>query len=296
VWCCRRGTGMSPTLSMDASPMKTAADVSAPLSPTTSGSPYEGEYDLGDINIPQVSIIQRIPTGVRVLDVGCAGGRVARHLREKSCIVTGIERDPILAEKARRYCVEVIEGDVEDPEVLARAGGPFDYVVLSDILEHLVWPEHLLTALHSRLSQTGRVLAAIPNVLVWHTRKEFLLGRFDYQDSGTLDRTHLRFFTPKTARQLVEASGYRVVDTYLSYHIPGLNRAVQRIRWLLWKIGRPSQGAAVHALPRALARLLPGLFANHLVLELAPMGESGTRGFGKNGGTDSVSWRAGTMR
>ena len=97
-------------------------------------SPYEGEYDLSDNNIPQVWIIQRIPAGVRVLDVGCAGGRVARHLREKGCIVTGIERDPVLAEKARRYCAEVIEGDVEDPEVLGRADGLFDYVVLSDIL------------------------------------------------------------------------------------------------------------------------------------------------------------------
>jgi len=251
-------------------------------------SPYEGEYDLADTNIPQVYIIQRIPAGAHVLDVGCAGGRVARHLQEKGCIVTGVERDPVLAEKARRYCVEVIEGDVEDPQILARFRGPFDYVVLSDILEHLVWPEDLLKALHSKLSQTGRVLAAIPNVLVWHTRKEFLLGRFDYQDSGTLDRTHLRFFTLKTARQLVEASGYRIVDTYLSYHIPGLNRAVQRMRGLLWRVGWPSHSAALHALPHAIARFVPGLFANHLVLDLAPMETNGIGGSKKSGETGSV--------
>jgi SAM-dependent methyltransferase len=268
--------------------MRTAADMPVSLSPTTSSSPYEGEYDLADTNIPQVYIIQRIPAGAHVLDVGCAGGRVARPLREKGCIVTGIERDPVLAEKARRYCVEVIQGDMEDPQVLARIGGPFDYVVLSDILEHLVWPEHLLKAMHSKLSQAGRVLAAIPNVLVWHTRKEFLLGRFDYQDSGTLDRTHLRFFTPKTARQLVEASGYRIVEAYLSYHIPGLNRAVQRIRGLLWKMGRPSHSAALHALPRAIARLVPGLFANHLVLDLAPMGAKGIGRFEESGEASSV--------
>ena len=276
------------TRSEDVSPMRTAADMSVPLSPTTSSSPYEGEYDLADTNIPQVYIIQRIPAGAHVLDVGCAGGRVARHLQEKGCIVTGVERDPVLAEKARQYCVEVIEGDVEDPQSLARLRGPFHYVVLSDILEHLVWPEDLLKALHGKLSQAGHVLAAIPNVLVWHTRKEFLLGRFDYQNSGTLDRTHLRFFTLKTARQLVEASGYRMVDTYLSYHIPGLNRAVQRIRGLLRKMGRPSHSAALHALPRAIARLVPGLFANHLVLDLAPMGAKGIGRFEESGEASSV--------
>lgn len=38
-----------------------------------------------------------------------------------------------------------------------------------------------------------------------------LFGRFNYTERGLLDRTHLRFFTRKTARRLLEESGYRVL-------------------------------------------------------------------------------------
>jgi len=234
------------------------------------GSPYESEYDLSDGNIPQVHIIRRIREGTRVLDVGCAAGRVARHLQGKGCSVIGVERDPDLAGRARPHCTEVILGDVEDPRVLSQITGLFDYVILGDILEHLVRSENLLAALRTKLCKNGRMMAAIPNVLVWHTRKEFLLGRFDYQDSGTLDRTHLRFFTFKTARQLIEASGYRIVDVFVSYHVPGINRAVRLMRALFVSMGWASPPATIQALPHAIARLLPGLFGNHFVLEAIP--------------------------
>jgi hypothetical protein len=40
------------------------------------------------------------------------------------------------------------------------------------------------------------------------------MGKFEYTSVGILDVTHLRFFTPSTARKLIEESGYRVISTY----------------------------------------------------------------------------------
>ncbi len=45
------------------------------------------------------------------------------------------------------------------------------------------------------LAPGGRVLVSVPNVAVWNVRFGLLFGRFEYTPTGTLDRTHLRFFT-----------------------------------------------------------------------------------------------------
>jgi hypothetical protein len=41
---------------------------------------------------------------------------------------------------------------------------------------------------------------------------QLLMGRFDYQQRGILDRTHLRFFTRKTFRQLLDDVGLEVLQ------------------------------------------------------------------------------------
>ena len=37
-----------------------------------------------------------------------------------------------------------------------------------------------------------------------------MLGRFEYEDSGILDKTHLRFFTLNTAKRLFTQNGYKI--------------------------------------------------------------------------------------
>ena len=90
--------------------------------------------------------IQRLRPGV-VLDVGCATGRFARLLDD--CRVVGVELDPAYAAEAARWCVEVIQGDIEEgrTQQKASAEGPYDLILLLDVLEHLVHPEQCLDSL-----------------------------------------------------------------------------------------------------------------------------------------------------
>ena len=53
----------------------------------------------------------------------------------------------------------------------------------------------------------GKVLISVPNMVVWTNRLNLLFGRVTYNDTGVMDRTHIRFFTFKTAKELVRASG-----------------------------------------------------------------------------------------
>jgi Methyltransferase domain len=67
-----------------------------------------------------------------------------------------------------------------------------------------------LDGLLGLLKPSGRLLCTGPNVAYWAMRKDLLLGRWDYQDTGIMDRTHLHFYNAKTWQELVERAGYKV--------------------------------------------------------------------------------------
>jgi len=48
----------------------------------------------------------------------------------------------------------------------------------------------------------------------------FLFGKFDYTDTGVMDKDHIRFFTFKTAKRLVKSAGCDVVKVdYIPYFV-----------------------------------------------------------------------------
>ncbi|HEU5162185.1 MAG TPA: class I SAM-dependent methyltransferase [Thermoanaerobaculia bacterium] len=148
------------------------------------------------------------PKGGRFVDLGAFGGEVGGAVRSHFGTTTAVERDPDqMATLAARYD-RVVIADLEQIENLP---GPLDAVLLADVLEHLRAPEELLSLAAKRLAPGGRIFISIPNVANLAIRLQLLLGRFEYQDRGILDRTHVRFYTRKTARRLIESAGLTVL-------------------------------------------------------------------------------------
>jgi 2-polyprenyl-3-methyl-5-hydroxy-6-metoxy-1,4-benzoquinol methylase len=147
----------------------------------------------------------------RVLEVGCGNGSFAAHLKsQRSVQVVAIEAHPAAAEKARRRVDRLIQATIE--EALPKlAGEQFDCVVFNDVLEHLVDPWAALSQTKPLLSEHGRVVASIPNVRYFPVLKDLVLkGHWEYQQQGVLDRTHLRFFTAHSMRQLFTHTGFDI--------------------------------------------------------------------------------------
>ncbi len=155
-------------------------------------------------------IVHLVGVGKKVLDVGCASGYLAGRFKRNGCFVVGIEVDPEAAEEAKGNCDVVINGDVEQLAQSTFAGESFDVIVYADILEHLRHPEVVLRLQRRWLSRKGFVIVSLPNVAFIGIRLRLLLGQFYYTDVGILDRTHLRFYTLKTARALLSGSGYYI--------------------------------------------------------------------------------------
>ena len=160
---------------------------------------------------PRREIADRVPgRTTRLLDLGCATGGLATLL--PGVEVVGVELDDEYAAAAERHCARVIHADVEQ---LARDGleglGRFDCLVAADVLEHLVDPWSALRAYAGLLDPDGAAVISLPNVGHWSTYAALVKGSWPRNPEGVHDATHLRWFTLRDARELVEQAGLAVV-------------------------------------------------------------------------------------
>jgi 2-polyprenyl-3-methyl-5-hydroxy-6-metoxy-1,4-benzoquinol methylase len=162
---------------------------------------------------PRTDVLQLVPpTPRRVLDVGCATGRVGEEIKRRTgAEVWGIERDDAFAGEAAHRLDRVVAGDVD--EILPRLRGEhFDVVICADILEHLPDPERSLAGIRDVLERSGCVVVSLPNVRFYDTFVQLgVKGTWPRRERGIYDRTHLHWFTDADARALFAGAGF-VVD------------------------------------------------------------------------------------
>jgi 2-polyprenyl-3-methyl-5-hydroxy-6-metoxy-1,4-benzoquinol methylase len=147
-----------------------------------------------------------------VLDIGCGEGFLAVELAKNGNRVTGVDALPAAAKISALddyYSADLNDG--LDGVVRELNGKRFSRVLLLDILEHLNNPQRILVQCHDLVEKNGQMIVSVPNIANIHVRLLLLLGRFDYTERGLLDSTHVRFYTRKTIRALLEQAGYRIV-------------------------------------------------------------------------------------
>ena len=156
-------------------------------------------------------VVRMIPTGARVLDVGCGTGSLSQIVADVChSEVVGIEPEAARAERAMSRGVKVHSGVLT--AAVIRDLGTFDAVLLTDVLEHLPNPQAMLLLSREALKPRGAVIVSVPNVAHWSVRSYLLRGKFQYQPYGIMDATHLRWFTAASVRSLLASSGYKVVE------------------------------------------------------------------------------------
>ncbi len=188
-------------------------------------------------------VADAVRPGSVVLDLGCTDGELAEYLRrEKNCTVfgTGEEREDL---------------DHSLPEAPWET---LDYVLLVDVLEQRDSPEEFLQRLRARLAGNSRVtiIAGAANVGFFITRFMLLLGQFNYSRRGILALTHKRLFTIGSLERLLRYAGFRIHGKHVAAAPYPLALGLNRLSRALLTVNG------------GLAKLLPGLFAYQVLLEV----------------------------
>lgn len=245
-------------------------------------------FDLGPYEYfedENLALMRHGPSNARVLDVGCGSGTLGACLRRRGNAVWGVDVAADVAEPAGRRLDRFVLADITDRAAIGESLGDerFDVIVFADVLEHLPDPVGTLRSYLRFLAPGGTVLVSVPNVAVWNVRAGLLLGRFRYTATGTLDRTHLRFFTRANLDRALTEAGLRVVLIDVN---PGIARAFVGHAKRVLAQGKGSDRRAlldspayrfyqrlVYPLEYRVARLMPGLLAFQYVA-VARAGES----------------------
>lgn len=158
-------------------------------------------------------VVNEIKECSNVLDVGCWTGANGKFLIDnRRCSVDGIDfsQESLMMAKKNGYnnifnlnlnCEYNLDS-VKDES--------YDYIILADVIEHLIDPGKLLICLMGKLKKDGSIVVSTPNIAFLLYRMTHLFGMWNYSEYGVMDRTHLKFFTKKTVQKLVSGSGYKI--------------------------------------------------------------------------------------
>jgi SAM-dependent methyltransferase len=156
------------------------------------------------------------PAARRIVEVGCARGRLGHELKQQwsERTVIGVERDTAAAEIASKRLDQVLVQDAAEGLAVIDVGS-VDCVIFGDVLEHLYDPEAVLRRARELLVPDGVVLVCVPNICHWSVVKALLRADPMYQPSGLLDATHIRFFSHATFIKMLLDVGLLpdIVDT-----------------------------------------------------------------------------------
>lgn len=204
-------------------------------------------------------VISLVPkTAKYILDVGCGAGDTGEMLNEQGFVVDGITLSEDEKREAQKVMRNVYVHNVEQglpKEINER----YDVVILSHVLEHICYPQRLLKDIHDRLAPGGILIIALPNLMHFNSRWKLARGNFNYEEYGIWDYTHFRWYTFRSAQDMLRENNYDVELADVSGWIPFEHR-----------LKKVTPSRMRNGLFSLLKRISPGLFGFQLLYVAKP--------------------------
>lgn len=133
-----------------------------------------------------------VGTNKKVLDIGCRNGVLTKHFSAGNEVL-GVDIDDGALTKAKATLgIETLYLDLNGD--WAELGDrKFDAVVAGEVLEHLYFPEKIVTQVRQRLKEGGVFVGSVPNAFSLKHRLRYLSGSKRYTPLS--DPTHINQFS-----------------------------------------------------------------------------------------------------
>jgi len=156
-----------------------------------------------------VLTVAALPPGAgrRLLDVGCGSGEFLERMRARGWDVTGVEPDPVAADRARSNDLDVRVGALADA---AFQHDSFDAIVLSHVIEHVHDPIALMSECGRILRPGGVLIVMTPNLASIGHR------RFGADWRGLEPPRHLHLFSGRSLSACAQKAGLTVTEVRTS--------------------------------------------------------------------------------
>ena len=159
-------------------------------------------------------IAELVPTGSRVLDLGCGNGELLAYLQaERGCTGYGIEIDDANVLACARLGVDVIQLNLEDGLAIFEDRS-FDVVLQLETLQHLRNTEKMLR----ETARVGRIgILSFPNFAHWPNRLSVARGRMPVTRAlpyEWYDTPNIRVGTYADFEVLARKGGLRILDAF----------------------------------------------------------------------------------
>jgi 2-polyprenyl-3-methyl-5-hydroxy-6-metoxy-1,4-benzoquinol methylase len=207
-------------------------------------SPFKYEEKEGDYysNVRQdlLTLLPKNSQNLKVLEIGAGYGATLSFLKKQGIAseVVGVDIPENEGTLGFDNIDEFFYADAEKLD-LSNYKGHFDYIILADVLEHLVHPDEVLQSMKELLNKDGKILVSMPNFRTKQAfYKVFIKGDFSYEESGLFDYTHLRFFCKKNIRTLIEDNGYEVesmISSLKAYKGKSLSKIVNLLTFRIFE-------------------------------------------------------------
>jgi methionine biosynthesis protein MetW len=160
-----------------------------------------------------IQVSKFIPENSRVLDIGCNHGKMRSFLKNPTYYGVDIDKDQV--SELVKLGIKAKQADLNKNE-LPFKNEKFDFVLLLDILEHVVNPQKLLLDAGKKLNKEGKLIISLPNDYHLLNKVRFMSNRHLTQDPFA-PYGHLHYFPIKSGEKFLKSNSFEVLNTtYLS--------------------------------------------------------------------------------